>query len=152
MLERLLILERTGDLFVTVCDITIAPDRAAMRYRLAGHPAPLVLRGRDVTELDDSRRGLPLGITAGDGWLDHDVALSADWAVLMFTDGLFEGRTGAGSARLGVDGLIEMLGDLLPIDETGDQMDRLLELVEAAHGGPLDDDVAVLQLRSRTAP
>jgi serine phosphatase RsbU (regulator of sigma subunit) len=131
-----------------VCDITIAPDRDTMRYRLAGHPAPLFVQGTDVAELDDRERGLPLGIEAGGRWPSQVLGLSSEWTLLMFTDGLFEGRTGPGPERLGVSGLIEMLVELLPIDETGDQLDRLLEIVEAANGGPLDDDVAVLQLRS----
>ncbi len=152
MLERILLLERTEDLFVTVCDITIAPDRATMKYRLAGHPAPLLINGTEITELDDARRGLPLGIDAGTEWLQHELALVPGWTLLMFTDGLFEGRLDRGSTRLGVDGLITAFHALLPVDESGDQMDRLLELVEAANGGPLDDDVAVVQLRSRTTP
>ena len=42
---RLLIHERVKFSFVTVCMVTIAPDRSSLRMRLAGHPPPL-LRAR----------------------------------------------------------------------------------------------------------
>ncbi len=36
--------------------------------------------------------------------------LGPDWSVLMFTDGLIEGRIGAGTERLGGDGLTSYRG------------------------------------------
>jgi serine phosphatase RsbU (regulator of sigma subunit) len=148
MLERLLLVERNEDLFVTVFDLTIAPDRRSARYRLAGHPTPMVIEGTSVRELPDAHRGVPIGITTGASWRTATEHFDADWTLLMFTDGLFEVRSGPSSERLGVDGLRTMLTGLAPLDGAGDQLDRLLALVEESHGGPLDDDVALLQLRS----
>jgi serine phosphatase RsbU (regulator of sigma subunit) len=148
MLERLLLVERSEDLFVTVCDVTIAPDRRAARYRLAGHPSPMVIDATTVRELPDENRSVPLGVTSDARWPTAVHSFDAQWALLMFTDGLFEVRSGPGTARLGVDGLLTLLAGLLPLDPAGRRLDRLLELVEASHGGPLDDDVALLQLRS----
>jgi serine phosphatase RsbU (regulator of sigma subunit) len=152
MLERLLLVERSEDLFVTVCDVTIAPDRTTARYRLAGHPTPMLLDATTVRELPDDNRGVPLGVSTGSKWPSAVQALGPTWTLLMFTDGLFEVRSGPGSERLGVDGLLTMLEGLLPLDGPGDQLDRLLALVEDSHGGPLDDDVAMLQLRSNPGP
>jgi serine phosphatase RsbU (regulator of sigma subunit) len=150
MLEQLLLVERIEDLFVTVCDLTVAPDRSSVEYRLAGHPSPLLL-GASVRQLPDGERGLPLGIVSGTRWTTHHHAVGDEWTVLMFTDGLFEVRRGEGSERLGLDGLIAMLDGLLTAADDREQLDRLLELVEASHGGPLDDDVAVLALRAHPA-
>ncbi len=147
MLERLLLVERIEDLFVTVCDLTVAPDRRSVAYRLAGHPAPLLIED-SVRELADDHRGVPLGVVSDTSWATETRSLGPSWTLLMFTDGLFEVRRGEGSERLGVDGLITMLIGLLAVDDDREQLDRLLELVEASHGGPLDDDVAVLALRS----
>ncbi len=147
MLERLLLVERIEDLFVTVCDLTVAPDRRSVGYRLAGHPAPLLIED-SVRELADDHRGVPLGVASDTFWATGTRSLGPSWTLLMFTDGLFEVRRGEGSERLGVDGLITMLIGLLAVDDDREQLDRLLELVEASHGGPLDDDVAVLALRS----
>lgn len=148
MLERLLLVERNEDLFVTVCDLTIAPDRASARYRLAGHPTPMMINATTVRELPDDNRGVPLGVTTGSTWPSAVLTLGPEWTLLMFTDGLFEVRSGPGSERLGIDGLLRLITSLLPLDGTGEQLDRLLQLVEDSHGGPLDDDVALLQLRS----
>jgi serine phosphatase RsbU (regulator of sigma subunit) len=147
MLERLLLVERIEDLFVTVCDLTVRPDRRSVAYRLAGHPAPLLIDGT-VHQLRDERRGLPLGIAPDARWETHEHPVPGEWSVVMFTDGLFEVRRGEGSERLGLEGLIALLEPLLGHGDDGAQLDRLLELIEASHGGPLDDDVAVLALRA----
>jgi serine phosphatase RsbU (regulator of sigma subunit) len=152
MLERLLLVERSEDLFVTVCDLTVAPDRRSVSYRLAGHPSPMVFDATSVRELPDENRSVPLGVTNDASWPTAVQSFEADWALLMFTDGLFEVRSGPGSDRLGIDGLLALLDGLLPLDGAGVGLDRLLELVEESHGGPLDDDVALLQLRSSPAP
>jgi serine phosphatase RsbU (regulator of sigma subunit) len=152
MLERLLLVERIEDLFVTVCDLTVAPDRRSVGYRLAGHPSPLLI-DESVRELPDDRRGVPLGVTSDAQWATQVQPLGGSWTLLMFTDGLFEVRRGEGSERLGVDGLITMLHGLLAVtDDELEPLDRLLVLVEASHGGPLDDDVAMLALRSHPDP
>jgi len=152
MLERLLLVERSQDLFVTVCDLTISPDRRTARYRLAGHPTPMVMDATSVRELPDANRSVPLGVTSNATWPTAFHSFDSEWALLMFTDGLFEVRAGPGSERLGIEGLIALLEGLLPLDGAGVRLDRLLELVEESHGGPLDDDVALLQLRSTPDP
>ncbi len=150
-LEELLLVERIGDPFVTVCDLTVRPDRRSVGYRLAGHPAPLLVTD-SVRELPDDARGLPIGIAPDARWETHTEPLEPDWTILMFTDGLFEVRRGEGSERLGIEGLVSMLTGLLAVDDSRDRLDRLLSLVEASHSGPLDDDVAVLALRADPGP
>ena len=105
MLERLLVVERGEDLFVTVCDATVSADRRRVEYRLAGHPAPLVIEGDTVEEVAGDDRGVPLGVIADGRWPTRTREVSTPWTFLMFTDGLFEGRRGAGPERLGVEGL-----------------------------------------------
>ena len=91
-------------------------------------------------------------MTSDAAWPTAVHTFDSEWTLLMFTDGLFEVRSGPGTERLGVDGLLTLLEGLLPLDHAGLQLDRLLELVEDSHGGPLDDDVALLQLRSSPEP
>jgi serine phosphatase RsbU (regulator of sigma subunit) len=75
-------------------------------------------------------------------YLDLD---TEDWSLLMYTDGLIEGRTGAGPHRLGVDGLCALLstveGRKLPPAQLPDW---LLRQAVSANAGPLADDVAIL--------
>jgi serine phosphatase RsbU (regulator of sigma subunit) len=84
------------------------------------------------------------------------VALGDNWTLLMYTDGLIEGRIGAGPERLGSDGLTEIIEAYLrasppagrwerePRDER--LLDGLIDRVRELNGGDLDDDLAVLAL------
>ena len=45
-------------------------------------------------------------------WTAHELALPERWSLLLYTDGLIEGRTGVGSARLGGEGLAAMVRGL----------------------------------------
>ncbi len=152
MLERLLVVERGEDLFVTVCDVTVSADRRLVEYRLAGHPAPLLIAGETVEEVPDDDRGVPLGVVTDGRWPTRTQTVASPWTFLMFTDGLFEVRRGAGPERLGVDGLIGLVREQLPLGPRSDHLDALLEAVQGTHGGPLDDDVALVELRASGSP
>jgi serine phosphatase RsbU (regulator of sigma subunit) len=66
---------------------------------------------------------------------------------MLFTDGLIEGRVGAGSERLGSEGLMKLIAAALPDGLTGDQLlDRVVDRVRKLNQGDLDDDLAVLML------
>jgi hypothetical protein len=75
-----------------------------------------------------------------------DVELTGDdWSLLMYTDGLIEGRTGVGNERLDVSGLCRLL-----VEPTAREVPLaalpawLVGQAERANGGPLADDVAML--------
>lgn len=151
-LEQVLVTERLeSHLFATVCDVSIAPDRGSMAVRIAGHPAPIV-RSRDVRFIDDSHRGPPLGVLPGDRtWESAEVQLDAGWSVLLLTDGLYEGRSGRGDERVGVDEVPDLVGrvwaatpDLEAVPEA------LLRTVEQLNGGPLPDDVTLFLFAERS--
>jgi hypothetical protein len=92
----------------------------------------------------------------GDGtvWPSGEVALGEAWSVLMYTDGLIEGRVGGGVERLDVHGLVvlveSMLADAAPGVGPGERNERLLDevigRVRDLNGGDLDDDLAVVAL------
>lgn len=70
-----------------------------------------------------------------------------DWSLLMYTDGLIEGRVGDGDERLDVAGLATLLGEpdnlAVPLAELPAW---LVGRAEQINGGPLADDVAMLLL------
>ncbi len=75
-LDDVLVAERQRDeTFVTVCDISVAPDRRTATVRLAGHPPPLLL-GSTPTVWPGSASGPPLGVLPGPdvGGLGGDAA------------------------------------------------------------------------------
>jgi len=142
-------------LFATLCMISIAPDRVRARLHLAGHPPPLLLTSDGVSELRAPVRPPP-GIAHVEDWPVSEVTLGDDWTLLIYTDGLIEGRIGAGPERLGSDGLTEMIEAYLRAAPPAGQWDRkprderlldgLIARVRELNGGDLDDDLAVLAL------
>ena len=148
--------ERHEDrLFATLCMVSVAPDRARARLHLAGHPPPLLLAPGAVTELR-APVSAPPGIAHREDWPVNEVALGDNWTLLMYTDGLVEGRVGAGPERLGSDGLTEIIKTYLhAMRSAGEQrrksrderlLDALVDRVRELNGGDLDDDLAVLAL------
>ena len=148
--------ERHEDrLFVTLCVVSVAPDRTRARLHLAGHPPPLLLAPGGVTELRVPPSAPP-GIAHVEDWPVTEVALGDSWTLLMYTDGLIEGRIGTGPERLGSDGLTEIIEKYLhALRSRGEQerkprderlLDALVDRVRDLNGGDLDDDLAVLAL------
>ncbi|MFD0348079.1 PP2C family protein-serine/threonine phosphatase [Kitasatospora aburaviensis] len=154
---------RSDEIFATLCMLVIeprgttgrldelgAPETA--RLYLAGHPAPLLL-GSDhkPVMLPADLAGPALGLLPCDDcdavWPAHRLELHPGWRLLLYTDGLIEGRVGAGSRRLGQDGLADLIGDHLAAGLTrGRLVDSAIAEVEELNGGALADDVAVLLL------
>ena len=140
-------------MFATMCILSVAPDRSGGRLYLAGHPQPILITPDAVSELE-APIGLPPGITSGTDWPSAQVELGQSWSVVMYTDGLVEGKVGAGPERLGSDGLIRLIekeraqdpaGDLAGL--AGEQLaDALISQARELSGGELDDDLAVLVL------
>jgi serine phosphatase RsbU (regulator of sigma subunit) len=82
-------------------------------------------------------------------WPATTSPLPEPWHLLLYTDGLIEGRDGAG--RWGSEGLLESVHRLLPAED-GCSLDALLRALvseaERRNGGPLSDDLAILALSS----
>ncbi|WP_424640063.1 PP2C family protein-serine/threonine phosphatase [Embleya sp. AB8] len=148
-LERIFEHERRSDeMFATLCMTVIEPDRRRGRVYLAGHPAPLLLTPEGVAPLSEGATGPALGLFPGGRWGYESIELGPDWSLLLYTDGLIEGRIGPGPERLGTDGLLPLIGRLRAAGRTGhDLIDAAVAAVEDLHGGSLTDDVAVLLLR-----
>ncbi|MEU1421207.1 SpoIIE family protein phosphatase [Kitasatospora sp. NPDC005751] len=154
---------RSDEIFATLCMLVIEPNDATgelgslgavehAQLYLAGHPAPLLL-GTDhkPVTLPSDPAGPALGLLPCDDglavWPSHPLELRPGWRLLLYTDGLIEGRVGAGSRRLGQDGLADLVGDHQAAGLTrGRLIDSAIAEVEELNGGALTDDVAVLLL------
>jgi serine phosphatase RsbU (regulator of sigma subunit) len=146
--QRLLVHERVKYSFVTLCMVSIAPDRGSLSMCLAGHPPPLLVSGEDGRLLPDEKLGVPLGVLPDATWEPLEVALEPGWSVLLYTDGVFEGRVGDNPERLGHDNMVGLLLRILRgnPDWRADQaavLDELIASVEELNQGPLDDDIAM---------
>jgi len=152
-LQQLLEHERHHDrLFATFCMLSVAPDRSSGRLHLAGHPQPVLIGSGSVRELQ-APVCLPPGISHASEWPSAAVELGEDWSVLLYTDGLIEGRIGDGPERLGSEGLIRLIetergkyagGPATDRQSNERLIDAVITSARELNGGDLDDDLAVL--------
>ncbi|MFC9930208.1 PP2C family protein-serine/threonine phosphatase [Streptomyces sp. NPDC127190] len=148
-LQEVLEHERSDEeIFATLCTVDIAPDGRSAGLCLAGHPAPLLARpGRPATLLPYDNNGPALGLLPGARWPRMQVELGAEWSLMLYTDGLIEGRVGAGGERLGQDGMVELIRRQLGEGLRGEELLRAaVHEVRDLNGGELTDDVAVVLL------
>ncbi|OBJ74970.1 PP2C family protein-serine/threonine phosphatase [Mycobacterium colombiense] len=149
-LERVLYSERTGTgIFATVLSLEISPDSPRVSVIRAGHPGMLVQAGGTV-EWVEPAGGPALGLHAGD-WRSEELELPAGHALLLLTDGLFEGYSGEGTQRLGEDGLLTLAR--AHADRHGPAfVDALINGAQelAQPRGGLTDDIAVLRVERTT--
>ncbi|MEV6649022.1 fused response regulator/phosphatase [Streptomyces sp. NPDC051219] len=148
-LQQVLEHERDNEeIFATLCTVDIAPDGRRAGLCLAGHPAPLIVRpGRPAQLLPYDDNGPALGLLPRARWPRRQVELGGSWSLMLYTDGLIEGRVGAGTQRLGQDGMVEMINRQLIQGLGGEELlEAAVAQVRELNGGELTDDVAVLLL------
>ncbi len=142
-------------IFATLCALSVSPDRSRARIHLAGHPPPLLMTAGGLTELE-APVCLPVGVLPGPSWRGSEVALGPAWSLLLYTDGLVEGRAGIREGRLNSEGLIELLTAFerqetalagASADTAETLLDWVIEQVHDRNGGPVDDDLAMLLIR-----
>ncbi|MFE2090449.1 PP2C family protein-serine/threonine phosphatase [Streptomyces sp. NPDC057580] len=149
-LQQVLEHERESEeIFATLCTVDITPDGRHAGLCLAGHPAPLIARhGRAAQLLPYENGGPALGLLPRARWPRRQVELGGSWSLMMYTDGLIEGRVGANETqRLGQDGMVAMINRQLAEGLTGEALlEAAVAEVRELNGGELTDDVAVLLL------
>ncbi|WP_317444110.1 fused response regulator/phosphatase [Streptomyces collinus] len=148
-LQQVLEHERADDeIFATLCTVDIAPDGRRAGLCLAGHPSPLIARpGRAPKLLPYDNNGPALGLLPGARWPRMQVELGREWSLMLYTDGLIEGRVGTDGERLGQDGMVDMIRRQLAEGLRGEDLLRAaVSEVRDLNGGELTDDVAVVLL------
>jgi serine phosphatase RsbU (regulator of sigma subunit) len=135
-----------SNLFTTLSMLSVDPSRQTGTLRLVGHPPPLLITPSGVRELKAPVR-TPVGVGDGTRWPSSEVELGDRWTVLMYTDGLIEGRVGRQRRRLDVDGLVELVETAMAKGLEGEPLlDHVINAVQQLNGGALDDDMAVVAL------
>ena len=148
-LQQVLEYERASEeIFATLCMVDIDPAETCATVWLAGHPAPVLANSVGGPRLlPEDAAGPALGLLQVAEWPRTEVRLGESWSLLMYTDGLIEGRTGADGERLGQDGMLELLTREISEGLHGDLLVAgLVDDVCQLNGGELADDVAVLLL------
>ncbi|WP_425274514.1 PP2C family protein-serine/threonine phosphatase [Streptomyces flavidovirens] len=150
-LQQVLEHERESEeIFATLCTVDIAPDGRRAGLCLAGHPSPLIARqGRAAQLLPYEDGGPALGLLPRARWSRRQVELGGSWSLMMYTDGLIEGRVGppGSKQRLGQDGMVEMINRQLAAGLSGEALlEAAVTEARDLNGGELTDDVALVLL------
>lgn len=148
-IEQVLISERNAtEVFATLVMVTLDLNSDEVAVRLAGHPPPLLVSdGRAIAV--PANHGPVLGVFEDSQRPASRFTLpAADWSLILYTDGLIEGRQSAGAdQRLGVTGLAELIARAELSGVARDELASwLVARAEEANDGPLSDDVAMLTL------
>ena len=140
--------QRTDERFVTAAVMRLVPDDHGYRVTMSngGHPCPLLLRAGGGIE-EAGTAGTLLGIWADPRLENDDLRLDPGDALVLFTDGLNEGRD-PGEEPIGRIRAALSATAGAPAEEICTQLKR----VALASDGGHSDDVAVLVLAARAAP
>jgi serine phosphatase RsbU (regulator of sigma subunit) len=150
ILSRVLEHDRaSAETFATACQLVVSPDARSASVFSAGHPGPLRL-GAPTRPLLELSPGPALGILPEWVWEPATAPLPDEWTLMLYTDGLIEGRVHDSGERLGEEGLAELTTRLAQeCPDQGQLADALLESVQRLNGGPLADDIALLLVSGR---
>lgn len=148
-LEEIMLAERVKPyVFATLTSLSVPVGAAHAHVTRAGHPGMLLRTAEGGVEWVETPGGPALGVAPGVSlWPVEELSLPAGSALVLFTDGLFEGHIGNGRERLGEEGLLGLareLGDVAPEAFVDTLIQRAEDLAEEQGG--LADDVAVVHL------
>jgi serine phosphatase RsbU (regulator of sigma subunit) len=144
-LNAALIAQRRGRDFCTACVALVVPreDTTRIRFAIAGHPPPVVLRA-DGTATLHGEPGTLLGIFEDPDLVDCSVELAPGDGILLYTDGVIE--AGRPLTQLGEEGLAEALAAARPAS-AAEAVDVAETVAIEVQDGPVRDDIALLAVR-----
>jgi serine phosphatase RsbU (regulator of sigma subunit) len=150
-LNRLLLAHaQYEEFFATVCSVVMDPGLKEATITLAGHPPPIMTRGGVVLPVE-APTGMPLGVSELASWRPARVTLQRPFSLLLYTDGVIEGRAAPlARERFGETRLRDLLGNS-PANGRA-LLEQILLAATDAHGGPLPDDAALLLVEHDHAP
>ena len=132
-----------GDAFATGIVGRLSAATGELQWSCAGHPTPLLLRKRKVVAELACDPSLPFGLDGGTPTVGR-AALEPGDAVLLYTDGVVEGRTPSGD-EFGLDRLRDLLErEAASGQPTDELLRRLVRAVLDHQVGKLRDDATLL--------
>lgn len=136
------------DSFVTACSLFVDFEKGILRYAIAGHPPPYLLRKSKREIMTLSHAGPLLGPFPASSYENKVVSLVKGDRVVLYTDGLIETRSRSGEL-FGTDRLEARL--IAQSDETADLcaghiIDHLMEWSGRSGEDSIDDDLTLVVL------
>lgn len=134
-----------SDVFITAILGRIDAASGRIEFISAGHPGPILLRGRQAVPLETAN-ALPWGVVAADTYEVHVIEPAALDAVVFFTDGLVEAENAAGEL-FDLPRLQEALA-AAPQRSTDALLSAALDAVRGhADTGAIRDDMTLLAIQ-----
>lgn len=125
--------------YVTAAYASLDAQRGELRYAAAGHPAMLLLRGGEVSEVVEN--GLLLAAVDAIEYSERTLAMTPGDRIVLYTDGIVEARNAAGNI-FGEDALfsaIRMSASMAP-REAAQEVVRSVQAWSPAQ----EDDLTIL--------
>ncbi len=115
-----------------------------LRYVLAGHPGPILVRPGQKPEMVEGN-GLPVGIVPGATFDEYKIQLQPGDRLYFYSDGITEASNKDGD-MLETEGFIDLITQTT-MDTTGASVDACVAALESWCGPqPFQDDVSLLVL------
>ncbi len=148
---------QAAGMFATLCLVEIRSGRGELCVRRAGHPSPVLLSGPAIASLPLDGGGPPIGMFPGSEWPEARFDLPAEWALLLYTDGVIEGGVDRGPDRLGEEGLLGLIAEHVERwqdwrRDPHSLLGRVIMAAQELNGEELSDDVAMLMVGTREVP
>jgi serine phosphatase RsbU (regulator of sigma subunit) len=125
---------------------TLTLGTGRLEWTCAGHPRPLLLRGRNVVAELDSDATLPFGLGTGTPAVASRDLEPGD-AVLLYTDGVTDAHTPDGDL-FGLERLVDLLEQQAHGEQEPEELlRRVVGAVLEHQGGHLGDDATLVLLR-----
>lgn len=143
-INRRLLSDTHGAMFVTAFYGVLDPDNGRLRYVNAGHNPPFLLSGQKGKPIDQLRgTGMALGVMEDASWQQKIVKFSPGDVLLLYTDGITEAENSYGNFY-GEQRILEVLRARREQSAQAIQ-NALLEDVRKFTGkSPKTDDIAVM--------
>jgi sigma-B regulation protein RsbU (phosphoserine phosphatase) len=139
--NRLLCRNMASGRFVTFCYTRIDIAAGKLTYANAGHNPPLLIRANGAID-KLSPGGTVLGVFAESTYEQGDFALRAGDRLVLYTDGITEGRNAAGD-ELGEEGLAASASAHRALGADA-MLAAMLRDIEAFNGGTYEDDATLI--------
>lgn len=134
-----------GEAFVTGLLARLDQTTGQLSWTNAGHPLPLLLRGRKVVGHLTCAPSAPFGLDAGLPAVATEPLQPGD-NVLFYTDGVVEART-PHDEEFGLDRLVDLLQREAAAETSPEEtLRRLVRTLIDHHGGELRDDATLVML------
>ncbi len=115
-----------------------------LRYVLAGHPAPILLRkGQDPQALEGN--GFPIGMIEGAEFDEYEIQLEPGDRLYFYSDGITE-AVNSRNEMLDMEGLIRLIERNQPSSSEEDLVKCVEDLKHWCGSVPLKDDISLLAL------